>query len=161
MAESGSPQAQAQAQALELIRSILVTSAAIPGELPHAMIDVEVGGKRYQEIHVDGGTTQQVFLLPPELMLTEVARRESTVYVIRNSRLEVDSVEVKRDALSIASRAIASLIQTQGVGDFYEIAVQTRRDGAKFRLAFIPESFGRQLPEAFDSGYMNALFLVG
>jgi predicted acylesterase/phospholipase RssA len=155
MAESRHP------AALELIRMILVASAAIPGELPPAMIDVEVGGQRYQEMHVDGGTTQQVFLLPPELVLTDVARRDRTVYVIRNSRLEVDSLEVKRDALAIAGRAVASLIQTQGVGNLYEIAAQARRDGAKFRLAFMPESFDKTLPEAFDRTYMNELFLVG
>ena len=155
MAESRHP------AALELIRMILVASAAIPGELPPAMIDVEAGGQRYQEMHVDGGTTQQVFLLPPELVLTEVARRDRTVYVIRNSRLEVDSMEVKREALAIAGRAVASLIHTQGVGNLYEIAAQAQRDGAKFRLAFIPESFDKTLPQAFDRTYMNELFLVG
>lgn len=155
MAESGSP------QALPLIRKILVASAAIPGELPPAMIDVEVQGKPYQEMHVDGGTTQQVFMLPPELVMTNVARRERTIYVIRNSRMTVESSEVKRDALAIAGRAIASLIQTQGVGNLYEIATLAQRDGAHFRLAYIPDSFDRKLPDAFDRDYMNALFLVG
>lgn len=111
MAESRHP------QALPLIREILVASAAISGELPPAMIDVEVDGQRFQEMHVDGGTTQQVFVLPTEVVMTEVARRERTLYVIRNSRLAVDSVQVERSAYEIASRAIASLIHTQGIGD--------------------------------------------
>lgn len=155
MAESRSP------QALALIRKILVASAAIPGELPPAMIDVEVQGKRYQEMHVDGGTTQQVFMLPPELVITSVARRERTIYVIRNSRMAVESSEVKRDALAIAGRAVASLIHTQGIGNLYEIAALARRDGAHFRLAYIPDSFDHELAEAFDRKYMNELFLVG
>lgn len=155
MAESGSP------QALPLIRKILVASAAIPGELPPAMVDVEVQGRRYQEMHVDGGTTQQVFMLPPELVMTSVARRSRTIYVIRNSRMEVESSEVKRDALAIAGRAVASLIHTQGVGNLYEIAAQARRDGAQFRLAYIPDSFDHELSEAFDRKYMNELFIVG
>lgn len=155
MAESRSP------QALALIRKILVASAAIPGELPPAMIDVEVQGRRYQEMHVDGGTTQQVFMLPPELVITNVARRERTIYVIRNSRMAVESSEVKRDALAIAGRAVSSLIHTQGIGNLYEIAAQARRDGAHFRLAYIPDSFDHELAEAFDRKYMNELFLVG
>lgn len=155
MAESRSP------QALALIRKILVASAAIPGELPPAMIDVEVQGKRYQEMHVDGGTTQQVFMLPPELVITNVARRERTIYVIRNSRMTVESSEVQRDALAIAGRAVSSLIHTQGIGNLYEIAAQARRDGAHFRLAHIPDSFHRELAEPFDKKYMNELFLVG
>jgi len=83
------------------------------------------------------------------------------VYVIRNSRLETDSVEVKRNALSIAERAIASLIHTQGIGDLYEISAITRRDGSKLRLAFIPESFTRVPNEPFEREYMNELFLIG
>lgn len=155
MAESGQP------QALPLIREILVASAAIPGELPPAMIDVEVEGKRYQEMHVDGGTTQQVFVLPTEIVMTDVARRERTLYVIRNSRLAVDSVQVERTAYRIASRAIASLIHTQGIGDLYEIAAIARRDGAQLRLAFIPDSFEMVAKGTFDRDYMNQLFLVG
>lgn len=155
MAESRHP------QALQLIQKILVASAAIPGELPPAMIDVEVQGQRYQEMHVDGGTTQQVFMLPPELVMTNVARRERTIYVIRNSRMAVESSEVPRDALAIAGRAVTSLIHTQGIGNLYEIAAQARRDGAHFRLAYIPDSFDHELSEAFDRKYMNELFLVG
>jgi predicted acylesterase/phospholipase RssA len=155
MAESRHP------QALALIHKILVASAAIPGELPPAMIDVEVQGKRYQEMHVDGGTTQQVFMLPPELVMTNVARRERTIYVIRNSRMTVESSEVPRDALAIAGRAVSSLIHTQGIGNLYEIAAQARRDGAHFRLAYIPDSFDHELNEAFDRKYMNELFSVG
>ena len=155
MAESRHP------DALKLIRKILVASAAIPGELPPAMIDVEVDGKRFQEMHVDGGTTQQVFELPPEVVLNEVVRRDRTVYVIRNSRLETDSVEVRRNTLSIAARAIASLIHTQGIGDLYEISAITRRDGSKLRLAFIPDTFTRVPKEPFERDYMNELFIVG
>lgn len=155
MAEAGGP------QALALIRKILVASAAIPGEFPPAMIDVEVQGKHYQEMHVDGGTTQQVFALPPELVITDIARRERTIYVIRNSRMTVESSEVKRDALSIAGRAVSTLIQTQGIGNLYEIAALARRDGVHFRLAYIPDSFDLELKEPFDRKYMNELFLVG
>jgi predicted acylesterase/phospholipase RssA len=155
MAESRSP------QALALIRKILVASAAIPGELPPALIDVEVQGRRHHEMHVDGGTTQQVFMLPPELVITNVARRERTIYVIRNSRMAVASSEVQRDALAIAGRAVSSLIHTQGIGNLYEIAAQARRDGAHFRLAYIPDSFDRTPKEPFDRQYMNELFVVG
>jgi hypothetical protein len=54
-----------QPEALDLVREILVASAAIPGVFPPAMIDVEVDGKHYQEMHVDGGAITQVFLYPP------------------------------------------------------------------------------------------------
>ena len=31
------------------------------------MIDVEVDGKSYQELHVDGGAISQMFLYPPSI----------------------------------------------------------------------------------------------
>ena len=79
------------------IRRILVASATMPGELPPAMIAVGAGGQRCQGTPADGGTTQQVFLTPPELVFTDVARRQRTVYVIRDARLEVDAVQVQPD----------------------------------------------------------------
>ncbi len=43
-------------KALDLFRSVMIASAAIPGTFPPVMIDVEANGERYQEMHVDGGT---------------------------------------------------------------------------------------------------------
>src|SRR3546814_5567529 len=50
--------------ALPLFRKILMASAAVPGAFPPVMIDVEVDGEAYQEMHVDGGAMAQVFLYP-------------------------------------------------------------------------------------------------
>jgi hypothetical protein len=75
--------------------------------------------------------------------------------------MAIDSTQVERSALAIASRAIASLTHTQGIGDLYEIATLARRDGAQFRLAYIPDSFNLTAKDSFDRRYMNALFEVG
>jgi predicted acylesterase/phospholipase RssA len=42
--------ASGQPGALELVQEILVASTATPGAFPPVMIDVEVDGKRYQEM---------------------------------------------------------------------------------------------------------------
>jgi predicted acylesterase/phospholipase RssA len=160
IAASGNP------NALELVRKILVASAAIPGAFPPTMIDVEVDGESYQEMHVDGGASAQVFVYPPKLRLAELsaevgATRKRRLFVIRNSRLDPDWADTKRKTLSIAGRAISSLIQTQGVGDLYRIYATAQRDGVDFNLAFIPETFDVPLPEPFDRHYMNELFETG
>jgi Patatin-like phospholipase len=49
---------------LELIQDLMVASAAIPGAFPPTMVEVEVDGRRYQEMHVDGGASAQVFVYP-------------------------------------------------------------------------------------------------
>jgi predicted acylesterase/phospholipase RssA len=149
-------------QSLELVHDILVASAAIPGAFPPVMIDVEVNGKVYEEMHVDGGASTQVFLYPPSLNVSESGvERERHLYVIRNARLDPDWAQVERSVMSIAGRAISSLIQTQGVGDLYRIYLTSQRDGMDFNLAYIPSSFDRKLNEPFETAYMKALFDVG
>jgi predicted acylesterase/phospholipase RssA len=160
IAASGNP------KALDLVRKILVASTAVPAAFPPMMINVSVNGKQYQEMHVDGGASAQVFVYPPQLKVAELSQqagimRERRAFVIRNARLDPDWADTKRKTLSIAGRAVSSLIQTQGVGDLYRIYTTTQRDGVDFNLAFIPASFDVPLNKPFDQHYMNELFKVG
>ena len=149
-------------EALALVQRILIASAAIPGAFPPVMIDVEAEGKHYQEMHVDGGASTQVFAYPPSLNARATGIvRERRLYVIRNARLDPDWAQVDRATLTIAGRAISSLIQTQGVGDLYRIYLTCQRDGVDFNLAYIPKTFTRQLKEPFETAYMQDLFEVG
>ena len=160
IAASGNP------KALELVRKILIASAAVPAAFPPTMIDVYVNGKHYQEMHVDGGASAEVFVYPPQLKLAELfgeagITRERNAFVIRNARLDPDWADTKRKTLSIAGRAVSSLIQNQGVGDLYRIYATSQRDGVHFNLAFIPASFNVPSPKPFDRHYMNELYKVG
>lgn len=153
-------------EALKLFHKIMLASAAIPGAFPPAMIDVEINGKRYQEMHVDGGAMAQVFAYPPSIKVADLAKqygvqRDRHLFVIRNARLDPDWAEVERQTLSIASRAITSLIQTQGVGDLYKIYATAQRDGIDYNLAYIPKSFYAPHKEDFDTDYMTKLFSAG
>jgi len=157
IAASGHP------NALHLIQSVLIASAAIPGAFPPVLIDVEAGGKRYQEMHVDGGTTAQVFVYPTTIRMKEAAAkagvfRERHMYVIRNARLDPDWYQTERKVFSIAGRSISSLIQEQGRGDLFRIHSQALRDSVDFNLAYIPASFDAPHPDDFDTGFMRALF---
>jgi len=160
IAEYGTP------EALELVRKILVASAAIPGAFPPMMIDVEANGTRYQEMHVDGGASAQVFVYPARLHVAELSKeagvdRERHMYVIRNGRLDPDWADTERQTLTIAGRAVSSLIQNQGNGDLYRIYALAQRDKVDFNLAYIPASFDVPLPEPFDQHYMVELFKLG
>lgn len=153
-------------KALDLFRAIMIASAAIPGAFPPVMIDVVADGKPYQEMHVDGGTMSQVFVYPPSLKVKALSdehhvSRDRVVYIIRNARLDPGWANVERRTLSIAGRAISSLIHTQGVGDLYRIYLETERDKVEFNLAFIPETFNTPHREEFDTEYMRALFQTG
>lgn len=160
IAASGDP------RALDLIHSVLLASAAIPGAFPPIMIDVQADGRAYQEMHVDGGVRAQVFLYPPSFDLrsraaSEALQRDRVAYVIRNARLDPTWESVPRRTLPIAGRAISSLIQTQGFGDLFRIYQLAQRDGVDFNLAFIPAAFQDKPREEFDPVYMSKLFDAG
>ncbi len=150
--------------ALDLFRNILLASAAIPGVFPPLMVDVEVDGKSYQEMHVDGGATAQVFLIPPAFANLArkrglvVERTGRTAYIIRNSRLDPDWASVDRRAMSILGRTVTSMIHTQGVGDLYRIYLTTQQTAIEFNLAFIGSDFNVPHKEQFDTAFMNALY---
>lgn len=152
--------------ALDLFQKIMLASAAIPGAFPPEMIDVEVNGKQYQEMHVDGGAMEQVFLYPPALKVGKISKqhgltRKRSLYLIRNARLDPDWAEVERRTYTIAGRAISSLIHSQGIGDLYRIYSETQRDGIDYNLAYIPKTFKFPHKEEFDSEYMKKLFQTG
>src|SRR5262249_17307205 len=141
---------------------ILLASAAIPGAFPPVMIKVNANGKIYEEMHVDGGASTQVFVYPPSLEIGSTGiKRDRRLYVIRNARLDPDWAQVGRRQMSIAGRAISSLIQTQGVGDLYRIYLTAKRDNVDFNLAYIPKTFTRTLQEPFETAYMKELFDLG
>lgn len=153
--------------ALPLFRSILLASAAIPGAFPPSMVRVEVDGKPYEEMHVDGGASTQVFLYPPSMKsvaqgMGVTMNRAGHVYVIRNSSLAATWSPVERRTINIAGRAIESLIATQGLGDLYRIYVTTQRDGLDFNLAIIGPDFKYEgKKEEFETPFMVKLFDYG
>ena len=157
IANSGHP------DALELIRKVLLASASIPAMFSPVLIPVQVDGKKYDELHVDGGAASQVFIYPPGVDYDEVLERLAVpgrpkVYIIRNSRLDPMYEQVRNKLFPIAGRSIESLVRTQGIGDLYRIYLETCRDGLDFNLAYIPAEFTKESKEEFDSQYMKELF---
>ena len=152
--------------ALELLRKILLASAAIPAAFPPVLIDVEADGKPYQEMHVDGGAIAQTFLYPPSVtagvnLRTGPLARERHAYVIRNGRLDAEWASTDRRTLSIAGRAIDTMIHYSGQNDVYRLQTTTERDGMDFNLAYIGRDFTVEHTEQFDPTYMRALFEYG
>lgn len=153
-------------RAVDLFHDIMLASAAIPGAFPPVMIEVEADGKSYHEMHVDGGAMAQVFVYPPNLHLAELAKtgggtRQRHLYVVMNARIDPEWAETERRVFSIASRAISSMINTQGIGDLYRIYLTAERDDVSFRLAYIPPDFAHPHNEEFDSAFMKALYARG
>lgn len=155
-----------QPEALQLFRTVLLSSAAIPAVFPPGFIKVSADGVSYDEMHVDGGATREVFLVPTQFMAKTVDSRLGIdpirrAFIIRNGRVSPEYKAVKPRTLSIAGRAVSSLIKSQGVGDLTELYVFTRRNGIDYNLAYIPGDFPDTSTQAFDPVYMTKLFDLG
>ncbi|TXL70560.1 phospholipase [Vineibacter terrae] len=149
-----------------LFREVLVASAAVPGVFPPVYFDAEAEGRRFQEMHVDGGVTAQVFSVPVAAALAAttapaIAGRKRTLYVIVNNRMEPQFGQAKRGLLPIAGRSISTLIKVHGAGGVRDLYHLARSVGADFRLAYVDRGFTDIAPTPFDKAYMNKLFQHG
>src|SRR5262245_41447711 len=149
-----------------LIRDILVASASIPGIFPPVRLNVTADGNTYDELHVDGGTSNQVFLMPSNFSTLAVDRatkmkRKRTLYIVRNGKVGPEWSAVKPKLTSIAGKSVSTLIKTQGIGDLYRMYVSAQRDGIGYNAIWVPDSFEMKEPEPFDPTYMKALFELG
>jgi hypothetical protein len=149
--------------ALGLVRQILRASSAVPGVFQPVLIDVELDGKKYQELHVDGGAIAQMFLYPPSVELGDLPiKRERRAYLIRNARLDPDYSMAERRTLSIAGRAISTMLSASGHNDVMRIYFITKRDKVDYNLAYIGRDFvAPEKKGEFDQAYMRALYDYG
>jgi hypothetical protein len=160
IAASGNP------DRVQLFRDVLVASAAIPGVFPPQLIRVQADGKSYEELHVDGGTTTQAFLLSGENSLKEVDKalgfsRKRSLYVIINGTFAPQAEKTEPKTLAIATRSISTLIKNQSIGDVYKMYAQSVRDGVSFYLASIPADFQEKGKSEFDQAFMRKLYDLG
>ncbi|WP_319468561.1 patatin-like phospholipase family protein [uncultured Pseudodesulfovibrio sp.] len=152
----------------QLIRDIILASVSVPVAFPPVFISLEADGKTYDEMHVDGGVTNQVFAYPVSLDLKKVLaqfseKRSVSLYVIRNGTLTAHAETVEASLADIAEKSMTSLIRNQGIGDLYRIYYTAQRDSVDFHLAFIPPSFQEkpEEDEMFSTPYMKELFHLG
>ncbi|ABD88572.1 Patatin [Rhodopseudomonas palustris BisB18] len=151
--------------ALSLFRKILLASASIPGVFPPVHIKVSAEGRNYEELHVDGGVTQQVFVpsLPMAADDLEVPARRSArrMFIIRNGKVSPEWETIEAGVFSISRRSVSTLIKNQGIGDIYRIYAKAQADGIDFNLAAIPSDLGVKWTKSFDLSYMRALYDEG
>jgi predicted acylesterase/phospholipase RssA len=149
--------------ATKLFCKVLLASASIPGGFPPVLIDVEADGKRFQEMHVDGGLGGQFFVAPPSLMASTSDYRlpATQLYIVVNTGLRRDFKVVDRFAPTILTQAIGMAVPVDTSLMIDRAYVVAKRSGVEFNVASIPASFNAPSKGPFDPEYMKALFEVG
>jgi predicted patatin/cPLA2 family phospholipase len=163
IAQSGHP------DALSLYRKVVLASSSIPAAFPPVMINVEVDGQIYDEMHVDGGIKAQLFLNPDTLNLTRIRAHYTqpdihsnwTFYVIRNSKVGPEPQQVERNIRDISSRSMSSLLKSQGRNDIQRIYYFSQATNVNFNWTAMPQEYLPETLEAFDQEEMNKLFDLG
>ena len=150
-------------EALELFRSVLLASASLPGIFPPVFIKVEADGKTYKEMHVDGGTTDNAFLLPPKVNIKSFGnqRWKRRMFIIANDRTGPDPDVTKATTMGILGRSMATLIKQQLEGDLIKLYLRAKKNNIDYNLTSIPPSFREKSKEAFDKVFMGKLYDLG
>jgi predicted acylesterase/phospholipase RssA len=149
--------------AARLFRSVLLASSSIPGAFPPVLIDVESGGKRFQEMHADGGMGGQFFVAPAELMAATSSYRlpATQLYIVVNTGLGRDFKVVDRTTVAVLGRAVGTAVKVDTrlmIDRAYEAA---KRSAVGFNVATIDPAFDVPSRGMFDPAYMRALFDAG
>jgi predicted acylesterase/phospholipase RssA len=152
------------AQALNLFRDVLAASASIPVVFPPMLIDAEANGHRFQEMHVDGGVTAPVLILPEAFLLRNGAFTRGlrmNIYVLVNDKVERDFLLVPNSTIDIAARASASVTKTQIRSVLYETYDFAQRNNFGFNLTYIDKDLPSPGSFGFETSYMRALYQYG
>jgi hypothetical protein len=131
-------------EALALYRRVILASASVPGFFPPVTIDVEIDGKTYHELHVDGGASASVFL-GAFMLKTDPhnlrSRAGSNLYVITSGKLYADADVVQPSLTGVSAAAISSMLYAASRSDLYRLFCLSLVTGVHFRLLAVPQDF--------------------
>lgn len=152
--------------AVQLFRDVILASAAIPGLFPPVHIKVMSNGKLYDEMHVDGGVTRQIYVNSVNLPFKAFDKLydkppQRYLYLIHNGKMTPEYGAVSPTTLEIASQSISALMLYQQRGDIYRIYRMAKDDNVDFNSVAVPASFDSQPKSKFDLNYQRELFEVG
>ena len=150
--------------ALNLFRTVLLASGAVPGAFPPVLIDVEGNGKKFQEMHVDGGVGGQFFVAPGALLQSNSDYKipATALYIVINSGLRPSFAVVEPSTPSILTQSVGMAVEDRSAADARPGFCRGEKQRASaltsppFRKASARRAAERSIPN-----YMQALFAAG
>jgi predicted patatin/cPLA2 family phospholipase len=151
-------------EAMSLFQDVTAASASIPVVFSPMLIDAEANGKRFQEMHVDGGVSAPILTLPEAFLLRSATLKHGlqlSIYILINDKVESEFQLVPNSTIDIAARASATVMKTQIRSVLYETYNFTRRNKLKFNLTYIDKDVPSSGSFGFRTSYMRALYQYG
>jgi patatin-like phospholipase len=162
--DMGAIAAQGGPAARKLFRDVLVASASIPGLFAPVLIHVEGGGESYDEMHVDGGTTQSFFVVSEIMQLESKhfqALEKARVFVLVNGQLGVYPETTPETPVSVLVRSFSAGLMHASRKTLELSAAFAERYHMEFLFTYIPVRHAFAGPLDFSHDTMHSLFNYG
>lgn len=155
-------------RSLALFRQVLAASASIPALFPPRLIEVESGGHRFQEMHVDGAAIRQVYVAPDEVIYggrgDGKGPQIKDLYILVNNRIDPSFKVVEDSTVALASRGLSTVLKREGRNNVLSSYTYAASHGIGYHIAFVdadvPEPAG-DATNQFNTEYMTTLFQRG
>lgn len=151
-------------RALKLFRDVLLASASVPGLFPPVLLEVEANGRRFEEMHADGGMGSPLYFGPDAALLPrpgENGLAATSMTIIVNGKLAPEFQVAERNTISILGRSVTMGVKMATHAMIARLRDAAQRQGVGFEVASIDDSFDVPARGAFDQQYMRTLFDYG
>jgi len=149
---------------VQLFREVLTASSSVPGMFEPTRITVRANGREFEELHVDGGVTTNVFTLPDSMMASGTAPRSKlpgSMFVIMNTSLAPEFSVQDTKFSAIAGRSISTLLKAHSKATLLASIEFARSTGMGFNLTHINKNLPKDLKPSFNTDYMRAIYTMG
>lgn len=149
---------------VQRFRDVLVASASIPAVFPPMLIDAMVDGRTFQELHVDGSVSANVFTLPRTYLSDRINRsgtRGGIIYIVLNTSPKPAFEVTDGTTRAVAERTISMGFKEQVRNDLTSTYAASRQIGFDFNLTYIDEDSSTGSGIGFDTARMRKLYDVG
>lgn len=149
---------------VQRFRDVLVASASIPAVFPPMLIDAMADGRTFQELHVDGSVSANVFTLPRTYLSGRRNRpgtRGGIIYIVLNTSPKPAFEVTEGTTRAVAERTISMGFKEQVRNDLTATYAASRQIGFDFNLTYIDEDSSTGSGIGFDTARMRKLYETG
>ena len=143
---------------LELVRSVILASASVPTVFDPVLLEVNSSGQAYSEMHVDGGVTEQVLLMPGGW---GKVGKNARLYVIFNGVVDAQTETVQPNSVALVARSVPTLLKYLGRANLAQLATSARQSGVHYRMTAIPGDFPESSSVFGDPVWLAQLYDFG
>ncbi|WP_153912347.1 patatin-like phospholipase family protein [Shewanella sp. TC10] len=151
-----------------LIHQIIAASSSIPGVFPPQFIQVNYQGEQYEELHVDGGLSAQMFFEPTKTDYNQISKalglsQQPYIHVIRNGMFNMPYEATPDKGMALLTRSIKSLTVLQSRGDLYKMLYDSELQQIDLHFTYVDDEFTApsKTKAMFDLEYMKTLYQYG